>query len=113
MKSKCNILVIKKFYISPKTNVSRPSSNEIWHDSISTVAKINQFRQLFTDSIDGGYSCCPDGHFSISFYKDKNKLGQYFIDTSNLNDKVLFYDIDFQTSYFVELTKWNEFLQNK
>jgi hypothetical protein len=113
MKSKCNILVIKKFYLDPKTNVLRTFSGEIWKDSIDNVQKINQFRQLFTDSIDGGYCCCPFGHYSITFYKDTVKMGQYYIDTVDIDNKALFYDNNYQTSFRVDLGKWNEFLKRK
>lgn len=113
MKSKSNILVIKKFYLNPKTNVLRTFSGEIWKDSIGNAQKINQFRQLFTDSIDGGYCCCPFGHYSITFYKDTVKMGQYYVDTVDIDNKALFYDNNYQTSFCVDLTKWNEFLKRK
>lgn len=106
-------MVIKKFYLDPKTNVLRMFSNEIWKDSIDNAAKINQFRQLFTDSIDGGYCCCPFGHFSITFYKDTVKMGQYYVDTLDIKNKALFYDNDYQTSFHVDLTKWDKFLKSK
>ncbi len=113
MKSKCNILVIKKFYLNPKTNVLRTFYGEIWKDSINDAQKINQFKQLFTDSIDGRYCCCPFGHYSITFYQDTVKMGQYFIDTVNIDNKALFYDNDYQTSIRVDLTKWDKFLKSK
>lgn len=59
----------KKFYLDPKTNIVRTFSGEIWKDSIINVQKINQFRQLFTDSIDGGYCCCPLGIIQLHFIK--------------------------------------------
>ncbi len=42
-------------------------------------------------------------HYTVSFYKDDTELGLYFIDTTDMKDKVVLFGESFKTSYIIEL----------
>ena len=58
MKSNCNKLVFKKYYL-PDSTISRDLKSIVWADSTVNLRKIERFSQLFTNIKDGGYCCCP------------------------------------------------------
>ena len=85
----------------------------IWTDSTTNVNKIAKFNNLFTNLQDGGY-CWPGvHHYSISFYNNKNSMKQYFVDTSAVNGKAMFFDGGYQASYYVDLKDWKSLLADK
>ena len=112
MKSKSDKLVFKKYYLRDSTIAWDPQS-VVWVDSTTNLDKIERFRTLFVHIKDGGYCCCPSGHYSVSFYKDTTLLGEYLVDTATTKNQAMFYDHSYQTSFHIDLRDWNSFLKEK
>ncbi len=85
----------------------------LWKDSTTNVDKITKFDNLFENIKDNGYCFPGSRHYSIAFYKNKVEIDQYFVDTSNIKGKAMFFDGGYQTSYYIDLKDWNSIIRNK
>lgn len=112
MRSNCNKLVVMQYYLDPNSNTTGCKACETWVDSTSNVKIISDFNQLFMYEEDGGYCCCPYQHYSITFFRDSTKLGTYYVDTVTKTGKTTFFDISYQTSFFIAEKDWNTFLRS-
>lgn len=113
MRSNADKLVFKRYYLNPDSNITGDYTNVVWADSTNDLKKIADFNHLLTGIQDRGYCCCLRRHYTISFYKGKQELGYYCADTASPRNMVTLFDESYQTSYCIDLTIWNSYLQNK
>ena len=111
MRSSADKLVFKRHYLNPDSNIHADYDSVVWVDPTNDLKRIDSFDRLFTDIRDGGYCCCRPCHYTVSFYKDNNKLGFYCVDTSG--GTATFFDESWQTSYRIDLNTWNSYLLDK
>ncbi len=74
-------------------------------------SQIGGFEKLFENSNYTGYCCCPETDLSIDFYKDSEKIDNYFVDTIEFKDKVRIFEKSYQYSFLVEKQKWKNYLK--
>ena len=68
------------------------------------------FRRLYKNAEKTDYCCCPEENYIISFYSAKDKFDSYAVDTIEFKDKIRIYERDFQYSFIIDKTLWNNFL---
>lgn len=107
-----NNFVIQRYYLNPDSNITRCVNCQTWSDSTKDPKAVSIFRQMFTDVDNRGYSCCPYSYYSITFFKDKNKIGVYYVDTARVEGKSVFFDGSYQTSYIIDNKDWIKFLKD-
>jgi len=106
-------LVFRLYDYGQDSTILYDPKSIIWADSTTSVNKITKFNNLFVNIQNGGY-CWPGlHHYSISFYNTKNNIGEYFVDTSSVKGKAMFFDGGYQTSFCVDLKDWNSLLTDK
>lgn len=108
----CNGLIFKKYFLKDSTVAYDPFA-VVWSDTTNDAKRIDGFRSLFGDVKAMGYYCCPCAHYSITFLKDSDILGEYFVDTTVTNGQATVYNGDLQITFDVPLADWNSYLQNK
>lgn len=103
-------MVIKLYHLkNPK--VMQDLKAVVWEKVVSTQTKLDLFDSMFNNEVSGGYCCCPDTHYNITFYHKEKKIRIYNVDTSMIKNKALVFDVSYQTPYLIPLNKWNDFVK--
>ena len=108
-----NKLIFTRYDIGPDSHLLQDLDKTIWKNTITDLAKVEKFRNLFDSVKNGGYCCCMRTHYTVSFYKDNIELGLYYIDTTDIKDKIVLFGQSFQTSYIIKLKDLNSILLDK
>ena len=108
-----NILVIKLYDLGSDSSLGQDLSNGIWQDSINDTKRIEDFGNLFKFVKNGGYCCCAKTHYTLKFYKNRNELDTYYVDTTDVLDKVTVFTSAYQNSYIISLKDFNSFIRKE
>ena len=76
----------------------------------NTTEQLKMFRRLYKNAEKTDYCCCPEENYIISFYSSKDQFDSYAVDTIEFKDKIRIYERDFQYSFIIDKTLWNNFL---
>lgn len=113
IRNSSNIFVIKLYDLGSDPSLTQDLSRGIWQDSITDIKRIAAFDSLFQSVKNGGYCCCAKTHYTLKFYKDTNELDTYYIDTTDVKDKVTVFTSAYQNSYIISLKEFNSFIRKK
>lgn len=108
-----NKLVFKLYDLGSDSNQIQNLDSVVWENIITDQEKIKRFNNLFAQVKNGGYCCCIKAHYTVSFYKDNKELGLYYIDTTDIKDKIILFGQSYQSSYIIKLKDLNEILLGK
>ncbi len=104
--------IVIKFYQIKNPDTVEDLKNVVWRKSIIDNKKLIEFDSFFKNIKNGGYCCCPRTNYTITFYKNNSEIKTYNVDIENSEDKVLFFDRSYQSSYYIYVEKWNSFLSS-
>ena len=108
-----NKLIFTCYDLGVDSHLLEDLHKAIWKDTIKDLTKVKEFKNLFDSVKDGGYCCCMKTHYTISFYKDNTQLGLYYIDTTDIKDKIILFGQSYQTSYIIKLKDLNAIILDK
>jgi hypothetical protein len=103
--STSNKLVFKRYDLSADSSLLQDLNSVVWQTTITDLDKIKKFNDLFVSVKNSGYCCCMKTHYTVTFYEDTTTLGLYYIDTTNVNDKIVLFGQSYQTSYMFKLSE--------
>ena len=98
-----NKLIFTRYDLGADSNLLQDLRKAIWKDTITDLGKVEKFKDLFDSVKNGGYCCCMKTHYTVSLYKDNTKLGLFYIDTTDIKDKIVLFGQSYQTSYIIKL----------
>jgi hypothetical protein len=88
------------------------SFNTVKSYKLSNQTNIRRFDDLFKNAQKTGYCCCPTASYSVTFLNENKQLDVFYIDTTQVKQKIIFYEGSFQYSFVIEKAKWKDFLKN-
>ena len=90
---------------------ARGDSAFIQKESHSTEnsIQIQNFKDLFKNSIKTSYCCCPQANYKIVFYRNREIIDYYFANTE-IKDSVIVFQKSYQSSQKIEKSGWNKLL---
>lgn len=102
-----NKLVFKRYDLGSDSNALQRLENVVWEDTITDSEKVEKFKNLFAPVKNGGYCCCMKTHYTVTLYKDNTELGLYYIDTTDIKDKIVLFGQSYNISYIIKLKDLN------
>jgi hypothetical protein len=94
---------VKRYDLGADSNVVRNLYNVVWTNTIIDPERIEKFNYAFSSVKDRGYCCCMKTHYTVTFYKNNSELELYYIDTTEIKDKIVLFGGSYQTSYIIRL----------